>query len=157
MPLNAVHDTTALVGYWFSLNTPKALANFSPRVRACENLGNRSSRKVVNPERIRRERNPFRVSIPYVCVPKVEATLGLELAHAFGVLKLNQYRSLAALDCEISETDDDHDDHDDHESPSTKLIRIYFSSNCRARRVRTTISRGFLDDGRCVCLQAAKL
>src|SRR6201989_3621212 len=47
--------------YWFSLkNTPKAFANFSPRLELATTLGT-NSKIALNHERVRSLANPFRV------------------------------------------------------------------------------------------------
>ena len=69
--------------------TPKACANFSPGLERSDNPGNK--RKVeLNPERVRLERNPFRVNMAFLFVfPGLShaPTLGLKLANASGVKK----------------------------------------------------------------------
>jgi hypothetical protein len=46
------------------MNTPKAFANFSPGLERSDNPGI-EYKKQRNPERVRRERNPFRVQRYY--------------------------------------------------------------------------------------------
>jgi hypothetical protein len=47
--------------YWFSLNTPKALANFSPAVGAQRQPWEAIKKLLLNPERVRRLANAFGV------------------------------------------------------------------------------------------------
>jgi len=47
--------------YWFSLNTPKALANFSPAVGAQRQPWEAIQKLLLNPERVRRLANAFGV------------------------------------------------------------------------------------------------
>src|ERR1051325_6431959 len=41
--------------------TPKGFANFSPELERSDNPGNKRTKHIQNPERVRGERNPFRV------------------------------------------------------------------------------------------------
>jgi hypothetical protein len=45
------------------MNTPKAFANFSPGLERSDNPGNENE-MTMNPERVRRLANPFRVDNP---------------------------------------------------------------------------------------------
>jgi hypothetical protein len=42
-------------------NTPKAFANFSPRLERSDNPGNMKRRRFMNPERVNSQANPVRV------------------------------------------------------------------------------------------------
>jgi hypothetical protein len=42
-------------------NTPKAFTNFSPGLERSDNPGYTITNEAFNPERVRREANPFRV------------------------------------------------------------------------------------------------
>ncbi len=67
-------------------NTPKALANVSPRLERSDNPGVKP-KEMVNPERVRRLANPYRVQFMLGYKPRVVASSnpGLKLANAFGV------------------------------------------------------------------------
>jgi hypothetical protein len=66
--------------------TPKAFANVSPGLEPATTLGSPNKFR-VNPERVPRLANPFRVSTPTSYGPMVLASSnpGLKLANAFGV------------------------------------------------------------------------
>src|SRR3954452_1626267 len=55
--------------------TPKAFANFSPRLERSDNLGIGSSNFDLTLKRVRQSPNPFQGFICFVCKPKVVATL----------------------------------------------------------------------------------
>jgi hypothetical protein len=74
-------------------NTPKALANFSPELERSDNSEFGPSNVHTNPERVRRERNPFRVDR---CLYS-----GLKLANAFGVFVL-KFQTDALLDAALA-------------------------------------------------------
>src|SRR2546423_10966585 len=68
--------------------TPKALANFSPRVGACDNLGITKSIVLLNPGRDRRLADAFSVLLLFLIgIPglSLRSNPGLKLANAFGV------------------------------------------------------------------------
>jgi hypothetical protein len=68
--------------------TPKALANFSPGFERSENPGKPYKEKILNPERVRPEANPYRVQekAGYLSPGlSLRSNPGLKLANAFGV------------------------------------------------------------------------
>jgi hypothetical protein len=82
------------------LETPKALANFSPGLERSDNPGIHIKvttlgyilRKALNPERVSRGTNPFRVPIEWGEIfpgLSLRSNPGLKLANAFGIIKLN--------------------------------------------------------------------
>jgi hypothetical protein len=80
--------------------TPKAFANFSPGLERSDNPGKKLNNNRFNPERVRRERNPFRVqSIFLYAYPgfSLRSNPGLKLANAFGV---NQSAAKESKRCE---------------------------------------------------------
>src|ERR1041385_8911038 len=74
--------------------TPKAFANVSPGLSLhSDNPGSSHARYELNPERVRRERNPFRVDfLLIISIPELSlrSNSGLKLANAFGVLSQTQ-------------------------------------------------------------------
>jgi len=72
--------------------TPKAFANFSPRLERSDNLGIRSQKGSLNPERVRQLPNPFRVWSQFKFIfpgLSLRSNPGLELANAFGVIQID--------------------------------------------------------------------
>ena len=70
-------------------NTPKAFANLSPGFERSENPGVCERKIKLNPERVRRLANPFRVGMYFRFeLPRLSlrSNLGLKLANAFGVM-----------------------------------------------------------------------
>jgi hypothetical protein len=69
--------------------TPKGFANFSPELERSDNPGNKRTKHIQNPERVRGERNPFRVERLFQTrFPELSlrSNSGLKLANAFGVI-----------------------------------------------------------------------
>ncbi|HKS10229.1 MAG TPA: hypothetical protein VJS13_11825, partial [Pyrinomonadaceae bacterium] len=76
------------LGIWI---TPKALANFSPRLELATTLGKLFTFP-INPERVYDVANPFRVDFPFlICSQgsRERSNPGLKLANAFGVAAPN--------------------------------------------------------------------
>jgi len=79
--------------YWFSLNTPKALANFSPGFELARTLGS-EIRDGLTLQGFVPEETLSGLSALLCSVPGLSrcSNPGLKLANAFGVFKLNQYQ-----------------------------------------------------------------